>query len=410
MILALGAAGLLAVLTGVRFALAAAVLRRPEPVYDRDSGPVTILQAVLSGDPTLAGNLRENLANQPDARFVWLIDASDAEGWRIADDLAPTAGGRVEVIGVPPVPQGHNPKVFKLVTGLPRCGDLVAVLDDDTVLPPGALRRAVQALASGDLVTGIPVYRPGHGIWSRLIAAFVNGNALLTYLPPLAYAPPVTINGMFYLTRRSVLESLGGFAAIEDRLCDDHELAKLYRAAGRRIVQTAITHPLSTTVPSFGAYVQLMRRWLVFANRLLGQSLTLPTLGLVVIPSLLPLVAIALSVVFGSPLALAAALGTLLLKAIALAVLRHRVAAAGCPAGDRPADDRPAAIGAEIVAELAADLLLPLHALTTLVRPRRIRWRDKEIDTKGGGVAYRSGSAPDRAPGSAPGCGREWRG
>ena len=39
----------------------------------------------------------------------------------------------------------------------------------------------------------------------------------------------------------------GGFEAILDRVCDDYELAQLYRRAGLRLAQTTITHPASTS-------------------------------------------------------------------------------------------------------------------------------------------------------------------
>jgi ceramide glucosyltransferase len=370
---AVGVAGLFLAITAVRMALAVAVLRRPEPAAGPAAGRVTVVQAILAGDPTMPANLRENLANHPDAHFVWLIDYSDAEGRRVADELAGSTAATVDVVLTPPAPPGTNPKVFKLVRGAPLAGDLIAVLDDDTVLPPGALDRAVAALSQGDLVTGIPVYRVFGGVWSRLVAAFVNSNSILTYLPVLVFSQPVTINGMFVLTRHDVLDELGGFAAIVDRLCDDYELAKLYRRAGRRIVQTTIVHPLSTTVSGAADYARLLRRWLVFANQLLRESMTLPAFCLVVVPAVLPLVSVVLAVAGGSPVALATVLCVLLVKAVAVAALRRRTAAT---AAEGPAT---------VVAEVVSDLLLPLHALTTAVRPRRVRWRGKDIRFGTGG-------------------------
>lgn len=371
-------AGLFVFLTAVRIALAVRPLSRARQLAAEPPGaaatPITVMQPILSGDPGLAALLAENLANQPAARFLWLVDEDDAEGRRIAAELAPH--GNVEVLLAPPVPQGKNPKVFKLALGLPCCGEVFAVLDDDTVLPPGALDRAAAALDEGDLVTGLPVYRPGTTLWSRLVAAFVNGSALVTYLPMLAFGPPVTINGMFYLTRRSTLESLGGFDAIVDRLCDDYELAKLYRRAGRRIVQTPIAHPLSTTVPDFASYARLLRRWMVFAQQLFRESLTLPMVALVVLPAFLPLATLAVALAARSLPALGVALGAVLAKAIALAILRRHTL------GTREGLSN-------VALEVVADLVQPLHALAAAVRPHRIRWRSREIQIEAGGVRYR---------------------
>jgi ceramide glucosyltransferase len=343
---------------------------------------VTVLQPILSGDPLLADLLAENADGHPDARFRWLVDEDDPLGQQICRHLAETRA-HVEVVVFPPVEPGANPKVFKLARALRRVEDntdaqalpdeLIAVLDDDTVLPPGALGATVAALDRGDLVTGLPWYRSGSTLWSRLVAGFVNGNAAISYLPLARLAPPVTINGMFYLTRRDTLERLGGFAAIERSLCDDLELARLYRRAGGTIVQSTVTHPLATTVPDLTSYLRLQRRWMVFAGRLFAEQPEPRTIGLVALPSLLPLTAAVLAV--GDPVALAAVGVTVAGKALALAALRRK---------HLGTTESPATIAAEIV----ADLIQPAHAAAGFVRPRRIQWRTRSIRLDGDGVNY----------------------
>jgi ceramide glucosyltransferase len=377
-----------ALLTALRIGLAFRFLAR-DPAADGASapaappagagGPITVMQPILSGDPTLARNLEENLRHHPAAHFLWLIDEDDAPARELAARLQAEhreRPGRLEVLVVPPPPQGRNPKVFKLALGLPRTAVRVAVLDDDTVLPPGALARASRALERGDLATGLPCYRAEGSFWSRLVAAFVNANTLVTYLPILAFRAPVTINGMFYLTRRATLERLGGFAAIEGKLCDDYELAKLYRAAGLAIVQTAVIHPISTTVRGAADYARILRRWMVFANHLFRESLDPAMVVLVVLPALLPL-ALAVLAGFAGPLAFAATLAGLLAKAAAMAAVRRR--ATGWPEG----------LSAWPF-ELLADMLQPFHAVTALFRPRRLRWRKRSIRLEDdGAVRYR---------------------
>ena len=343
---------------------------------------VTVLQPILAGDPLLAGLLAENADGHPDARFRWLVDEDDPVGQQICRGLA-EGRAHVEVVLFPPVEPGANPKVFKLARALRRAQDgtdaladpdeLIAVLDDDTVLPPGALGVAVAALDRGDLVTGLPWYRSGSTPWSRLVAGFVNGNAAISYLPLARLAPPVTINGMFYLTRRATLERLGGFAAIERTLCDDLELARLYRRAGGTIVQSTVTHPLATTVPDLASYLRLQRRWMVFAGRLFAEQPEARTIGLVAVPSLLPLTAALLAV--GDPAALVVVGLTVTGKALALAALRRK---------HLGTTESPATIAAEIV----ADLLQPAHAMAGFVRPRRIQWRTRSIRLDGDGVNY----------------------
>lgn len=339
-------------------------------------GRVSVLQPILSGDPGLSAMLAENLGNHPDADFVWLVDADDAEGVRVASQVAAGAP-QVRVRVCPPAPSGVNPKVFKLALALPECGELVAVLDDDTVLPPGALARAAAHLAEADLVTGLPYYRPGETLWETLVAAFVNANSLLTYLPVAELTDPVTINGMFYLTPRTTLDEVGGFAAIERGLCDDYELALLYRRFGLRIAQTAIAHPLATTVASGAQYRRIMRRWMLFAGRLLRDLPDDPraraAVGLVSVPVVLPLAALVCALAAGSAAACGVAVGVVAAKAVAIAGWRRRLWGLRTPAGG-------------IAAEIVSDLVQPLHAVAALGRPASVTWRGKQfrVDAEGG--------------------------
>lgn len=341
---------------------------------------VSVLQAILSGDPLLESALRRNLRHHPGTHFLWLLDETDAEGRRVAARLLaemPAAAAQVQVLLTPPVPQGLNPKAFKLRRALPHARALVAVLDDDTVLRPGALARACAHLpaTAEALVTGLPYYEPGPPGWSALVRAFVNANALLTYLPPLYFQPPVTINGMFYATPKSTLLRLGGFAAIETELCDDYALARLYRRHGLPIIQSTILHPLATTVAGFADYLQLMRRWMVFARRLFRSSLTLPVAGLVVLPGALPALLLLTGLLSRSAGLVAGVLGVLGLKAAALALVRRRVI--GTPEGART-----------VALEVLADLLQPAHLLHALLRPRRVQWRNKSIELVADGLRY----------------------
>lgn len=355
-----------AALTTVRIGLSA---RNWRPADAPSSGPgpngiITVLQPILAGDPALPRLLAENLGAHPAARFVWLIDADDAEAHRLCEPLAAAHEDRVQVVNCPACPRRTNPKVFKLALGLTRSTELVAVLDDDTVLPPGALERARAALADADLATGLPWYRPGQGPWSNLVAGFVNGNALISYFPLLGCTPPVTINGMFYLTTRTALERAGGFESILDRVCDDLELARAFRAAGLRLAQTTITHPLTTDVPDVAAYRRLMHRWMVFAGRLLRTSLTPSMAALVVLPVALPPIAMGVAVAAGSFGAVAGIGAAVAAKVLATQVLRARCT---------PQVPR------RFAAEYVADWLLPLQSALGLALPRRIVWRGRRL-------------------------------
>jgi ceramide glucosyltransferase len=355
-----------------RIALAAAYLSRKPGAPGREAD-VTILQPILSGDPALAACLAANLAASPAAQFLWLIDDDDAEAQRIAAAL-PSAHMRV-VLGPPPA-DGENPKVAKLARAEHLIATpLFAVLDDDTALPAGGLAAAAGALAGGDLVTGLPVYVSEGGLWTRLVAAFVNGSALITYPAAALLGQQRTINGMFYLGRTADLRALGGFGAILGELTDDYAIAKLYLGAAKRIVQSHVIHPIRTTAPELSRYLSIMRRWMIFAMRYMRENASPFTLGLIGAPTLAPLLLVVASALAGAP-ALGIAVLALLLKAAAMALLRRRFAARSIDIG-------------EIVLEPIADILTPLHLAGALVRPHAFAWRSRRVRMDGDRIGYR---------------------
>jgi ceramide glucosyltransferase len=272
--LALGLAGsYLALLLG-KWCLARRRLRElPAAVTSAEPAQVTVLQPILAGDPGLATILGEQLAELPAADFRWLVDDDDREAHRIAAALAPSAAGRVQVQSCAAAPPGCNPKAFKLARALPSVTtDYVLVLDDDARLPATSLATLIAALADHELATALPHYRAGASWPARWLAQFVNDNAALTYLTPLAFAAPVTINGMAYAMRTEQLRRLGGFAAIERQLTDDLAIADRVRAAGGRIAQTAAPVAMQTDLPSWRRYVAQMHRWMLFATLLLRRQ------------------------------------------------------------------------------------------------------------------------------------------
>lgn len=353
-------------LTAVRAALSWSYLRRhaEHPVPPVHLAEVTVLQPILSGDPTLTGCLAGNLSQTPDARFIWLIDEDDLEGRAIAEALA--APERVRVVLGPPPRDGENPKVAKLARAFPlvetRC---VAVLDDDTVLPAGGLSRAVASLETGGLATGLPCYVNRTNGWSRLVSGFVNGSALLTYPAASMLGAARTINGMFYVTEVAALARAGGFDSIRGTLTDDYAIASLFRQMDATIIQTDVLHPISTTVAGAGHYFGIMRRWMIFGSRYLRENRSLFSLVLILVPTLLPPVLLVVGLLAGWPWALGA-LALLLLKAAVNRLLRQRL---GGPSGS----------AADMAYEAAADLLTPFHIIFALVSPNRFNWRRRRI-------------------------------
>ncbi|WP_299997261.1 glycosyltransferase family 2 protein [uncultured Cedecea sp.] len=235
---------------------------------------VTILQPILSGDPTLGATLKENVMALEQADFIWLIDDDDAVAKmtvnQIKQQLAPR---NINIISCPAAPQGVNPKAFKLERAWQEASNnIILVLDDDAILSPAAFTRLISEVGADNLVTALPYYAASKERYAALLAQFVNDNSALTYLPLLSYLPPLTINGMCYALTRQTLEKVEGFAHIQHDLTDDLALASLLDKHQIRLTQSIALVKMHTDLASGKKYWQQMHRWFLFATLLLREK------------------------------------------------------------------------------------------------------------------------------------------
>ena len=351
-----------------KLALAIRSARRAEKFSPCGFADVTVLLPVVSGDPRLGEILRTSLRALDGAEFIWLVDEDDAPARELCAQLQrefPSALTRIAL--TPPPPDGHNPKLHKLAFVEREIRTrVVIVLDDDTAPTPAAGAALLGALPRCELATGLPFYLDGPGIGTRLVTQFVNNQAILTYLPLLAFHPPITINGMFYAMETAKLRALGGFAPQVGHVTDDFAMARLILNTGGRIEQTAEPHFIATTVSDAGHYVRLMHRWFVFASLLLrAQPLRwrFIILGLHGLPPLLLWLAFVASLLAPDGRAWSALAALVIGRAAMILAVQRIVAGRTAHAP---------------VLSLCAELLQPFH-LAHAACQRTILWRRRRI-------------------------------
>lgn len=368
-------AALLACAYGALLALRAACawreIRRqamsPSPAAACAMHEVAVLQPILGGDPRLIDVLGGTLDALPDACFHWLVDDGDTHAQDVVAALQATRPSSVIVVHVnPPAPDGVNPKSFKLDRVLASVeAPVCLVLDDDATLSGDALARLVAALDSADIATALPGYvDDGERLPGRLLAQFVNDNAALTYLAPLTWAPPVSINGMCYALRTARLRALGGFAPLLRALADDLAMADQVRAHGGRIAQTIAPVRVRTSIDGAAHYLRQMHRWMLFATLLLRRQPMRMRVLIALLHGLPPLLLWAMGVALAVQPTMMGALcviGVFVLRAAVPAWLQRRV---GVSAPQRP------------LLSLLAELLQPLHLLHAIC-VRTVRWRSR---------------------------------
>lgn len=364
-----------------KHALVVRFFRRPLPPPS-EVALVSLIQPILSGDPTLAACLEHNLrfSSNYACEYIWLVDDDDAMGQTICRDLvARYPAQAVQLIVLPPPGERENPKMIKLIVGM-QCarGDLLCVLDDDTQLPDGGLERCLPFLDQPGvgLVFGLPYYTSFGTFWSRLVAYFVNSHSLLTYIPYTALSEPITINGMFYALHRTTFDLIGGFDGLEQTLADDFAVAQRVRSHGFRLVQTPVCHGISTTVSGPRQYLSLIQRWFIFPRESLLRHLPWRNLlvlyALAFLPAFFPWLVILALCLWPNAWTLGYALLYFAYDYVIFADFNRRYL-------DRAAPWRWSWLVPLI------QITFPLQLLVALLAPQRITWRGHQMQVERGG-------------------------
>lgn len=356
--------------------------RRSLPTSPADPRLVSILQPVLSGDPTMSACLERSLQlkSRYQLEFIWITDRDDLAGRQICRTLMERYPARtVHLLTVSPAPEGENPKIVKLIDGVKAArGEIFCVLDDDTMLPDEGLEKCLPYLKQPGvgLAFGLPYYVNFSDPWSSMVATFVNSNSLLTYIPYTMLAEPFTINGMFYAITRTVLEEVGGFEAIREIFADDFAVAQLLRLHGYRLAQTPLLHAISTQVKGARHYLSLIQRWFVLPRESLLRHLSwyerflVYTLGLA--PTLFPLFLLISLLVQPTRKSLAYALFYTGFTFASFTHLNNRYL--------RKASPRSKLWWVPIM-----QIIFPFQLLIALFSPQRINWRGNIVRVERGG-------------------------
>lgn len=337
----------------------------------------TVVQPILSGDPRLESDLRANLQQTKVVEFYWLIDQSDTEAQHVANKICQdeSFAQRIRIFLIEDVPQGINPKSYKIeqvVEELTR--PYLIVLDDDSVIDFSKMGELTTYLGQEVILTGIPYNQERSNFWSKLVAAFVNGNSFITYFTMAEVEANHSINGMFYILPVELAKDQGLFTAIKDYLCDDLAVADFLRSKGVSIIQTRVTCNVRTTIKDAKQYLLQMKRWLLFSSIYLKKHLDFKVFTLIGLTSFLPLPIILLTLFLGWPYLLVA-LVLLLIKAIWMLLYRQSILM-----NQLHLD--------EVLYEVLNDFLLPWLFLYVLLTPPVINWRGRKIRVTDGKIRY----------------------
>ena len=211
------------------------------PARDESANIGTCVQSLLQQDyPT--GKLR----------IVVVDDDSADDTAEIVARLA-ESDPRLTLMRTPPLPPGWKGKVHACWVGanaVPASVEWLCFIDADMQAHPLAVASAVNTSVSGkiDLLSLAPRHEL-HSFAERLMLPC--GLYLLGFSQDLAriQAPDsgeATATGQFMLIRREAYEKLGGYAPVRGAICEDVELARLFKRGGYRVLLQDGTRILST--------------------------------------------------------------------------------------------------------------------------------------------------------------------
>ncbi len=174
-------------------------------------------------------------------RYVFGVHSAADPALELAKRVAARFPHHEAVFVVDGRKHGISPKVNNLVNMAEAAGlsEVIVLSDSDTVLQPGELQQAIDALSAPGVGVCSALYRARPGVardMPRSFGAwfidywFLPMAALHARLAPLAvtYAPLVAI-------RQDVLEQIGGLRALADEFADDNAMGRLVREAGYEV-------------------------------------------------------------------------------------------------------------------------------------------------------------------------------
>ena len=160
---------------------------------------------------------------------------------------------------------GTNRKVSNLANAMTKAeGEIILLSDSDVYVGPNYLRQVIQPLKNPNVGSVTCLYRSIAEGWLTQLEAlssateFHAGVLVSNQLEGVKFAMGQTI-----VMRRSVLEEIGGFAAIADYLADDFQLGYLPTQAGYQGVLShhIVDHVMAT--PTIAGALQRQLRWMV---------------------------------------------------------------------------------------------------------------------------------------------------
>lgn len=205
----------------------------------RATPPVTILKPLAGNEAELYENLCSFVEQQyPQFQVIFGVAEAGDPAIEIAQRIIARFPGADVSLVVGNGRRAGNPKVANLSAMLPHAKhDLLVISDADMRVDPSYVRAVAAAFDDPIVGAATSAYCgvPEDGLASVLGAMWINHQFTPSALVANLVEPLTYCFGSTMAVRRSVLDEIGGLAALESRIADDYYLGKLVSERGYRV-------------------------------------------------------------------------------------------------------------------------------------------------------------------------------
>lgn len=259
---------------------------RRQPQTARRLPSIAVLKPLYGAEETL----EENLVSFCKQDYPWfdvvfgVHDLQDPAA-QVARRVIERFPERARLVAGDGTRSGANPKVQNLLRMIDGVSEEIVVLADADMRAEPSYLRSIVAPFEDESVGAVTCLYAGSardGIASQLAAMFVNEQFAPSVLVANAVEPLRYAFGATIAVRRSLLEHIGGFAALSGHVADDHLLGQLVSEAGFEVrLSTYVVENVMHEVDFRTLWARELR-WsrTIRSVRPLGHALSVVTFGL----------------------------------------------------------------------------------------------------------------------------------
>jgi len=201
---------------------------------------VTILKPIAGLEPELYENLASFCTQDYEEwhQVVLCLHSREDPALAVAERIASDFPSRT-AIAIGEAAGMLNPKIANLAKpGVELRGEIVVIADSDVRVGRDYLRALAASFASERVGAATCLYSgmPGPGSIARLGALYIEDGFAPSVLVALGIGRLRFCLGASMAVRRSLLEAIGGLAALGQHLADDHRLGELVAESDREVV------------------------------------------------------------------------------------------------------------------------------------------------------------------------------